>query len=526
VGVPPVILDARDTAAAEDATAVAAKPTILALESNDTPAGPVEVSNATFAESVIDHLPDDALVFRLGDVLGALYGEPGSRRFHTLDVPTAQILIDRTVRIVKTRRDAEGVIHEKFCPCKKDWAGVFLSEARTTTRIRTIRCIVQHPVYLPGFDIAKPGWNAKGGVFYDAPEHLSAVAPDVGQDTETAMRVLEDLVADFPFKDEASRQNVFALMLTRVLRPAIEGPTPFFFVMASLERTGKGKLLDTASLAVTGERMVPMQIGGDEDEREKRITSLILRGAQSVHFDNVPTGVDLDSASIASLATAWPSWSGRILGASALPSLPNSLVVAFSGNNPKASGENAKRSVPIVLESRTDHPESRDDFLHPDCYAYALERRPSVLGTLLGMVERWKAAGRPKATKRLGGFERWAEAVVGILVHAGARMTLENYAGWVSSSNDFGADAEAFLTEANRLHGADTFSAKQAFQIAEDVGLFQAYYGGKNDRGRMTSFGMKILTPLVDRPVATGKLRKSGTGSNAVYHVQGANNAP
>ena len=45
---------------------------------------------------------------------------------------------------------------------------------------------------------------------------------------------------DFPHRDEASRHNVFGLMLTAVLRPAIDGPIPFHLFMASLERTGKG----------------------------------------------------------------------------------------------------------------------------------------------------------------------------------------------------------------------------------------------------------------------------------------------
>lgn len=496
--------------------AVAVLPSVWKPGRQAGPDGNVEVSTADFAEHVLQHVPDSALLFRLGDVLGALEGEPGARRFRRLDVDPARLLIDRCVRITSTYQEAKTkALVETYHACTRDLAGLFVAYATSAPGIRTLRSLVSYPVYLPGFDLARPGWNEKGGVFYDAPPHLEEVLPD----PDPSLDVLDDLVIDFPFKDEASRQNVYALMLTRLLRPAIEGPTPFFFVMASLERTGKGKLLDTASLAVTGERMHPMQIGGDEDEREKRITSLILKGAQAVHFDNVPTGQDLDSASIASLATAWPSWSGRILGASALPSLPNSLVVAFSGNNPKASGENAKRSVPIVLESATDHPEARDDFKHPDCYAFALASRPKILATLLGFVEAWKRAGRPSQTRRLGGFERWAESTLAILHAAGARQVLGNYMTWLSAANDFGADAESFLAELTRLHQAASFTATEAFTTAENLNLFGAYYGGKNDRGRQISFGMKVLAALIDRPTPSGRLRKVGGGSTALYNV-------
>lgn len=492
-------------------------PSVFKPGTQATPDGYREVSTHTFAESVIQHLGDDRLVFRLGDVLGVLEGDQGHRRFRPLDVDAARLVVDQAVRITSCKKDEEGVLRDAFHPCTRDLAGIFLAHARSTPQIRTLRSLVSYPVYLPGFDLAQPGWNAKGGVFYDAPAHLTEVTPSDGGST----LALADLFADFPIKDEASLCNLYALMLTRVLRPAIEGPTPFFFVMASLERTGKGKCLDVSSLAVTGERMPPMQVGGEEDEREKRITSLILKGAQAVHFDNVPTGVDLDSAAIASLATAWPSWSGRVLGASSMPTLPNSMVVAFSGNNPRASGENAKRSVPIVLESRTDAPELRDDFQHPDCYAYALEQRPAVLSCLLGLVERWKAEKRPRSKHRMGGFERWAAAVGGILHLAGCGAFLGNYTAWVKATNDFGADAEAFVAEWERLHPGETISAKQGMAMADEVGIFGGYFGGKNEIGRATSFSRKVLGALVDRPVGSHKISRIGSGSSSLYVLNG-----
>ncbi len=488
------------------------------------PDGPEEVSNADFAEAVLEHIGDDSNLYRLGEVLGLIEGDPGARRFRPLDPDGARLVVDRAVRITSTRLvKAEGggqVLQESYHPCTRDLAGVFLAHARAAPTVRTLRSIVSHPVYLPGFDLAKPGFNAKGGVFYDAPEHLAAVVPDA-RPTPQILETLDLLVEDFPFKDEASRENFHALLLTRVLRPAIEGPTPFFFVMASQERTGKGKLLDVGSIAVTGEKIPVMQIGTEEDEREKRITSLMLRGSQAVHFDNVPTGVDLDSAAIASLATAYPTWTGRVLGGSTMPALPNSLVVAFSGNNPRASGENAKRSVPIVLEDKTGHPETRENFLHPDCYAWALEQRPAVLAALCGLVEAWKAAKRPTANRRLGGFERWIGAVGGALHHAGASHFLGNYEPWVRGSNDFGADAEMLVAELDRrFPKGEHFQAKDAYQIANDLGVFNAYYGGKNDTARLTSFSMKVMRALVDRTVNGVCMRRLGSGSSSFYAIE------
>lgn len=494
------------------------KPTVLKPDSQYAPDGAsLEVGAGEFSAAVLSHIPDGALMFRLGsDVLGRLEGEPGSRRFRPLDPDSMRLLVDDSVRIVSTSLDKKGNVTETFRPCTRDLAGVVLAHVRGSPLVRSLRCVVPHPVYLPGFDLATEGYNAKGGVFYDRPASM----PTTWAPADRPLDLLDDLFTDFPLKDDADRQNLYALMLTRILRPAIEGPTPFFFVTAPLEGTGKGMALDVASMAVTGERMPTMQVGGDEDEREKRITSLMLRGAQAVHFDNIPTGEDLDSAAIASLATAWPSWSGRILGVSSAPALPNNIVVAFSGNNPKVSGENARRSVPIELESRVPHPELRSDFTHTDPYAHALSERPAVLAAFVGMVEKWKAAGRPASPRRMGSFERWVESVVAVIHHAGGDKVLSNYEKWRSVSNDWGADAEVFIAEVFRLHKTEKITSTVAFQIAETMGAFGSYYGGRNDRGRLISFGKKVMTPLVDRPVQTGWLRRDGSGSTAEYFVQ------
>ncbi len=94
-------------------------------------------------------------------------------------------------------------------------------------------------------------------------------------------------------------------------------------------------------------------------------------------------------------------------------SLPNNLTVVGSGNNVQASGEIAKRIVPIMIEPASANPEARTDFQHPDIRAHVRRRRRTVLECLLGLVENWLAAGRPTCTDRLGGFESWSEAVGG-----------------------------------------------------------------------------------------------------------------
>ena len=478
--------------------------------------GVIEVSTDVFAQRVLAALPDDAL-YRMDFVVGQIAGSPGERRFVELDDTATRMLVDRHVRLFKCDRNRTGQIVEVYIPCNRDLAGLIRNAAGVSPRVRALRQIVAHPVYLPGFELAQSGWNPSAGVFYDEPPVLAGLAPR----PDGALEVLRDLLVDWPFADEACRQNALGMMLTAVLRPAIDGPLPFHLVMASLERTGKGKLIDTAlGYAVLGRAIEPIQLGEEEAEREKRITSLVLRGVGAVHFDNISADQVLNSASLASLGTAYPNWSGRILGVSKVPVLPNAGIWVMSGNNVSATGELVKRTVPVVLQPRDDRPHLRTDFVHPDCFAYARERRRAVLEALLGLVEQWKAAGRPTCDVAMGGYERWIEAVGGCLRHAGAAHWMTNYTKWVTQADDAQVDAEVLVREWAKEFGTRVVTATQLFPILERTGAFRWVLSRPSHAGQIVAFGRRVLKSLVNRPVQGWIVRMTESGSSATYRLE------
>lgn len=485
-----------------------------------------EVGTDDFVKAVLGAIPEGA-IYRMGEMgrcaIGTIDGEPGHKAFVEANETRLRPIIDACVRLVtkKARRvkQPDGSVSTfyvtTYVPCTRDLASLVLCHAQSSPLVREVRQISHLPVYLPGWSLAQPGWNPEGRVYLDLAPGLDGLKPN----PSAALEVLRDLLIDYPFKNQASRENAFALIVTRVVRPALMGTTPFFWWMASLERTGKGKGIDACNLATAGETMPVMQVGRTEEEREKRLTSLILRGADSVHLDNIPHGEEFDSPSVASLATAYPSWSGRVLGGSSVVVLPNNLLVCVSANNPKATGEIAKRAVPIQLESKTATPELRDDFVHPDPVSYPLSQRRCVLEAVLGMVEAWKAADRPQGGHRFGGFERWVAAVGGIMAVAGAKDFLANRVEWVRTANDDIADADALVTEWARLYPGGAVQAKTLLDVVEALDLFgPALCAARSDKGRQTIFGRKILGGLVDKPLACGWIiRKVGSGSSALY---------
>lgn len=497
----------------------ATEPNVLVPGSHRTASGEdIEVGTDDFARAALDSMPAGTL-YRMERVVGRLDGAAGSMEFRPVTEISLRLLIDANVRlcrwVTKGKADAARRVLV-FLPCTRDLAGLILESAATHPSTRALKLLVSYPVFLPGLSIARPGWN-ECGVFYDEPPSLVGVKPN--PDPSKALDVLEELVIDFPFKDEASRQNLYAGMLTMIARPAIEGPTPFFLVSAPLERTGKGKLIDVAfGCAIDGKPIPPMQLGRNEEETEKRITGEILGGSPVIHFDNIPTGVALDSASLASLATAYPLWAGRILGKTGNPKLPNRLVVTMSANNPKATGELVKRTIPIVLAPLNDQPELRDGFKHPDPYAYALASRPAVLSALLGIIEAGRA-GKAQSVK-IGGFERWSRIVTTALRAAGASEVMGNYAAWCKMASDENADMEALVTAWRRVDSGSERNTTRILELAEAANVFPSVFAKPPGQSRLMAFSRTVITAMLERPVRGFMMKRLGSGSNSTYYLQ------
>src|SRR5690606_17262433 len=108
----------------------------------------------------------------------------------------------------------------------------------------------------------------------------------------------------------ADRANAWALLLTGIVRPAIEGQVPMALLDAPEPGTGKSLLASVATLIATG-RVGAMQSMPDDDaELRKLITGLLVAGASHVILDNVD-GI-IKSPVLAGALTA-DVWRDRIL---------------------------------------------------------------------------------------------------------------------------------------------------------------------------------------------------------------------
>jgi len=244
-----------------------------------------------------------------------------------------------------------------------------------------------------------------------------------------------------------------------------------------------------------------------------------------VNLDNIRTAID--SSSLAPLLAA-PSFTGRVLGESKMLTLPNRLVLVGTGNHIRASGEIAKRSVPIHLEPNTDAPEDRDDFQHPDLPGYVAAVRPKVLGCLLGIVRNWLDAGQPTAegVVPLGGFEAWARAVSGILHLHGFTGWRTNERGWRRAADPEGEDLRALVQAWQERYGPAVVSPSNLARLAIERDLFPDVVGDKSEHGATIALSKKVLQRNVDRPVPGGLVLKRATsGHNPGYRLEYSENS-
>jgi hypothetical protein len=477
----------------------------------------IERGNDEFADEVLSRLPPGS-VYRRSSVVGVMEGPDGYKYFRELTNDDMRILVDRNMKLGRWRKVKQGdetTPQLTYQNCLRDHAGLIIASALSHPTIRELDLITHYPVYLHGFRLAQPGYNV-GGIFYDPHPSIADLQPET--DRETIAATLDDLITDFPFKSAADCQNFYGLLLTPIIRPALGGNTPMHMILAPLERTGKSKLAEQVfGRIILGEPTAAIQLMDNEDEREKRILSLLLMGSTAIHLDNLSEFID--SPALASLLTA-STFQGRVLGGSKMVKLPNNLTVIASGNNVKATGEIAKRTVPISLQPLDASPEARVAFTHPDLEGYLEDARCRILQVLLGMVELWRASGCPGGGKRLGGFEKWASSIGGIMRISGFTDWMTNLQEWSDGADPNGADLRTLVEIWASQYRDSELAAVDVMKIARDEGLFPGCFRGATEKSHVTSFSMKVLSRHANMPVKSWVICKVSAGNNSKYKLE------
>ena len=297
-------------------------------------------------------------------------------------------------------------------------------------KVPTLAGIIGTPVLRRDWSLLQaPGYDPASGLYLAPTVDLPPVParPAPGQVERARAFLLQALLGDFEWEDEASRANYIALMVTPYLRRPLKALVPLAVISASAPGSGKSLLSGVIGLLV-GQQTVPWP-GDDETALEKLITSTFTTESGAVIFDNLTEGEQVASPTLANLLTN-PVWSARILGRTGMGSWPNDRLWMVTGNNLRVGGDIASRSVYVRLKPASPHPEERTGFVLGDLEAWLKDprHRSELLWRLLVLVADWVAAGTPRDTglPAMRQFTAWAHGAGGFLTHHGIGGFLTN----------------------------------------------------------------------------------------------------
>lgn len=305
-----------------------------------------------------------------------------------------------------------------------------------------------------GHLVTTPGLHRPTGMFYQPAPNFALPdipeKPNIRQLGEAVSR-LDSMVWQFPFKGRHGRHpymdlregcdwretaafaNMLAFPLT-ILTRSLFHAVPLFLIDKPTTRTGASLMVQCWCYILTGAWPSEAEWDGNESERRKFLTAILITGAPIIFLDEVK---DLKSPDLNKILTGKNARIGRVLGSTEITNPHNFSTFVATGNNPAFPKDMAGRMCRVRLDTSSAKPSDRAGW-EKDLMTWVPEHRMELLAALYILVRAWFAVGKPEHGEErvLNGFEPWSHAVGGILFNAGIKAFLENKA-------DVEADAEA-----------------------------------------------------------------------------------
>jgi len=463
----------------------------------------------------------EPILYQRGGVLCRNVNDESGAMIQNIDEAAMSGILSNVCDYIEISSNADGDIKETEVYPPQRLAKTILSLG-IWPDIPHLQAITQAPTLAPDGTLhTEGGYNPATQLYHAQPVTLGDTEPTAANVKRAKLLILDDLLGDFPFKDDASRAHAVALTILPIVRPYISGQTPMHLIDAPMPGTGKGLLTDACAMPATGRSVPSMQAGSCDDEWRKRLTASALIGGTHTSIDNITDA--LDSGVLASFLTQ-DTIEDRILGTSKTVRLRIRNIWVANGNNVLPSDEIARRCIWIRLDANAEKPWERDGFKHPQIKQWILSNRGEILTAILTLVNKWIADGMPKFSGRAkGSYSEWSDTIGGILESVGVDGFLANeaelYETAVGSNEQWSAFVEAWHEE----HGEKEVLVSELMRLAsytDDAILNSGQYlnllseelGGGRDISRSTKLGQK-LKQKADQVIAGCKIQK-GSRSN------------
>jgi hypothetical protein len=354
-----------------------------------------------------------------------------------------------------------------------------------------IERIIAIPVVAPQGHIVKiPGYDQQSGYYYKPEIDIDIPGECSDQHVSEAIRLIDDMLVDFPFKKNADYANALALLLLPFVRGAIRGATPLHLIEAAREGTGKGLLNDLFHIIWTNAPAPLSSLADNDEEVRKSLTSALEHMPLSITYDNVRY---INSAQLEKAITA-QHWSDRVIGTGRIADVPVYTIWIATGNNVSVSGDMPRRVVPIRLVADCEQPALRNDFRHSDIVQWTYDHRVQLIQACLTIIQYGLSSNARVTTPRLGSFTKYCTVMSKILASCGIDTFLENAIQKIEGDNERINMWRAFFTLWHEEFGNAWVSAGQVYETIRDIDL---PVKGDTERKRLQSLGY-LLNSQVD----------------------------
>lgn len=280
----------------------------------------------------------------------------------------------------------------------------------------TVGGVIATPTLRPdGSVLAEHGFDAATSLYVASRVDLPAIPDRPSRaDAEKAANLLEGLIDEFPFVDDASYSVGLSTLITPVVRGCMD-VAPMHAATAPTAGTGKSHLFNTAAAIAIGSRCPVMSAGKTEEELGKRIGAKILSGSPIMCIDNVNGELGGDDLC---QAVEQPIVEVRVLGKSEMPKTVNRGCTFANGNNMVVRGDMTRRTLLAGMDRKTEKPAEYP--FTSDPVRKVLVDRGQYVAACLTIVRAYFVAGRPKvAPMPMNSFGMWSNSVRSALIWLG-----------------------------------------------------------------------------------------------------------
>lgn len=266
-----------------------------------------------------------------------------------------------------------------------------------------------------GSILFSPGYDAMTRLLLvDPPPIREIKEKPTREDALRSLKMLEDLLSEFPLDNDVSQSVALSCLITPVVRGAFP-VAPMHAIDAPIAGSGKSYLLDTAAVIAIGELMPVIAAGRTEEETEKRLGAALLASQSLITLDNV--NGELGGDALCQIVER-PRPQVRILGKSELVDVESRGTSLFAnGNNLIIVGDLGRRVIRCRLDPQMEEPELRDFTGSP--VSSVLADRGAYVSACLTICRAYISAGRPGLARRLASFEGWSDTVRSALIWLG-----------------------------------------------------------------------------------------------------------